>query len=77
MPRTKTTKAQNTETSSEPEKIDEKILEEATEVEVADIDEKTDAPLVPHIESEDDDIAEDDDLLDTEEIDPFGDTWEQ
>jgi len=77
MPRTKTKKVQTSEASTEPEKIDEKILEEATEVEVVDIEDKTDVPLAPQIESEDDELAEDDDLLDTEEIDPFGDTWEQ
>ncbi|MEK7646335.1 MAG: hypothetical protein AAB381_01415 [Patescibacteria group bacterium] len=77
MPRIKTTKAKETSASSEPEKIDEKILEDATEVETADIEDKTDVPIVPIVDAEEDELAEDEDTLDTEEIDPFGDTWEQ
>lgn len=40
------------------------------------IEEKPEA-IIPIIEEEEDELIEDDPLIDSEEIDPFGDTWEQ
>jgi len=55
--------------------VPEKIIEVDDET-VIEPEDKPDVPIIPGTEPEDDD-AEEDETLDTEEIDPFGDTWEQ
>ena len=72
MPRTKTTNAEPAPKNSDTEKIIE-VDEDA----VVEIEDKTEVPIIPGLEPEEDGAEEDDELLDTEEIDPFGDTWEQ
>jgi hypothetical protein len=58
--------------------IADKIIE-VDEVEggVLELEEKPEVGVVPGVETEEEDPAEEEALLDTEEIDPFGDTWEQ
>jgi hypothetical protein len=74
MPRTKTISAHKETKPADTEKIVE--IEEADVVAV-DLDEKPGVGILPSSEPEEDELAEEDALLDTEELDPFGDTWEQ
>lgn len=72
MPKTKALATEKSKKVSSEEKIvnvDE--LDEAPEIE-----EKPET-LAPLIEDDEEDMGDDDAILDSEEIDPFGDTWEQ
>lgn len=73
MPRTKSIDTEDTKKSLSGEKI-----LEVEEVDLPlDTDEKPDPVIAPEVEVEEDELTEDEAALDTEEIDPFGDTWEQ
>ncbi len=72
MPKTKAIDTEKSKKVSDEEKIiNTDDMDVSTE-----IDEKPEA-IIPIIEEEEDELIEDDPLLDSEEIDPFGDTWEQ
>ncbi len=71
MPRTKTTDAEPAPKTTAPEKIIE-VDDEA----IIELEDKPEVAIIPDLEPDDED-AEEDETLDTEEIDPFGDTWEQ
>jgi hypothetical protein len=72
MPRIKTIDPESTPKPLATEKIIE--VDEAEGV--IELDEKTEVVVVPGTE-QDEEEADEEDALDTEEIDPFGDTWEQ
>lgn len=73
MPRTKSIDTEDTKKSLSGEKI-----LEVEEVDLPlDTEDKPDPVIAPEVEVEEDELTEDEAALDTEEIDPFGDTWEQ
>jgi hypothetical protein len=71
MPRTKTIEAEPAPKTP----VTEKIIEVDDEA-VVELEDKPEIAIIPGLEPEDED-AEEEETLDAEEVDPFGDTWEQ
>ena len=71
MTRTKTIEAEPAPKTP----VTEKIIEVDDEA-VVELEDKPDVAIIPGVESEEEE-TEEEETLDTEEVDPFGDTWEQ